>query len=163
MDLPKRYLSDAREGQFPGLRRDDYRVMSDADEKYNCIAHAAGINTIPWWPEEISTEEVFWPPGVPREVTIAAFVAAFAFVGYRPCEPAEDGPAHLPGFEKIAIYLDRNGVPLHAARQTDDGTWTSKLGRWEVIQHKTLESLSSGEDESRGYGTPSMFLIRKVP
>ena len=63
----------------------------------------------------------YWPPGVPREETIAAFVRAFEVVGYAQCK---NGDQEI-GFEKIAIYANRmpwgDIIPTHAARQLADG------------------------------------------
>src|SRR4051812_6761114 len=122
-----RHMKPERESAFPSLRRADYEVTSDADWAYNCIAHAAGKNDAPWWPMEEETEGVFWPKDAPREVTVNAFIAAFGTEGYFPC----DGPEPEAGFEKVAIYLDGNEKPAHAAKQLPSGAWTSKLGTWE--------------------------------
>jgi hypothetical protein len=64
------------------------------------------------------------------------------------------------GFEKIAIYVDGDGVPTHAARQLSDGAWTSKLGEWEDIRHLTLEAM---EDDGLGLGYGKVSLILKRP
>jgi len=45
-------------------------------------------------------------------------------------------------FEKIAIYA-AGGVPTHAAKQTSDGRWKSKLGGWEDIEHNTPKAVES--------------------
>jgi hypothetical protein len=34
------------------------------------------------------------------------------------------------------LYATADGVPTHAARHLPDGQWTSKLGRWEDIEHR---------------------------
>jgi len=78
----------------------------------------------------------FWPAGIRREETVAAFVEAFQALGYVPC--ADDQPG--PGFEKVALYA-RAGVPKHAARQLPNGRWTSKLGELEDVEH-TLDGLA---------------------
>ena len=62
-----------------------------------------------------------------------------------------------PGFEKVALYADRNEEVTHAARQTADGSWTSKLGEWEDIAHKSLEALCGDEP---AYGTVAQILKR---
>ena len=65
---------------FPGLIGSGYEVTSPWDGDYNCIAFAAGDMLNWWWPSwDIGKE--YWPPNVPRERTLDAFVAAFAFVG----------------------------------------------------------------------------------
>jgi hypothetical protein len=162
MDRPKRYLSDEREAAFPKLRKNAYEVTSDADWAYNCVAHAAGKNDLPWWPAAEDAEGIFWPSGVDRAETVDAFVAAFRTVGYRPCEGSEDGPGFIVGFEKVVIYVDTEGVPSHTAKQTQGGRWTSKLGEWEDIEHDFLENLAAGPDGRRGYGKPVKYLIREI-
>ena len=101
---------------FPNLGAGGCRVTSPATRGYNCIAWAAP-------PDDGGgrTRTVTGPTeGVPREETIAAFVAAFATEGYAICE-AGDLEAD---FEKIAIYATtdvqrvqaRNGVLFSYAR-----------------------------------------------
>ena len=79
----------------------------------------------------------YWPKGVPRDITIEAFIQAYEALGFRVC----DGPELEPGFQKIAIYVDQDGDPSHAARQLENGTWTSKIGDHEEIEHINLECL----------------------
>jgi hypothetical protein len=50
---------------------------------------------------------------------------------YTPC-PAEEIEQ---GFAKVAVFIDRPGLPTHVARQLPNGRWTSKLGRAEDIEH----------------------------
>lgn len=138
------------EGAFPHLAACGYAVTSRQTPDYNCIAWAAGYEDAWWWPEP--AEVCAWPDGVPRTVTIDAFIQAFASLGYEPCGSAEPED----GFEKVALYLSSDGVPTHAARQLDDGGWTSKLGRCEDIRHANLDALH-GEH----YGTSRVFLRRR--
>src|SRR6266404_4099638 len=125
------------EALFPNLRNAVFLITSEPDEAYNCIAHAAGISDIPWWPAAEGTPDVYWPSAVVREETLEAFEAAYAVIGYMPC----DGPDLEPGFEKIALFADARGNPTHAARQLSSGAWTSKLGQLDDIEHATLEAL----------------------
>lgn len=92
----------------------------------------------------------YWPPGVPREETLAAFEAAYDTLGYSRCESAQ----FEPGFTKVAVYA-KGTVPAHAARQLPDGRWTSKLGEREDIEHLTPELL-----EGEVYGYVSLILRR---
>ncbi len=119
---------------FPKLERDPFSVTSPADIGYNCIAWAAGSNELWWWPD---SGDSYWPPGVPREETVEAFIQAYATLGYERCA---DGSLET-GFEKIAIYANADG-PQHAARNLESGRWTSKLGSDEDIEHRTLEALN---------------------
>lgn len=72
----------------------------------------------------------YWPPGVPREETLDAFLAAFGTFGYTPT----GDPSLEPDTDKVAIFAI-SGVPTHAARQLPSGKWTSKLGQAEDIEH----------------------------
>lgn len=140
-------------GALPNLSPDNHRVTSPRTDRYNCIAWAAGDDGNWWWP--VGNVKWRWPPGVPREETVAAFVAAFATLGYAPCR---DG-APEAGYEKVALFArnDGNGVPVptHAARQLPDGRWTSKLGKMEDIDHDTVAGVSGP-----AYGEPVRFLRR---
>jgi hypothetical protein len=89
---------------------------------------------------------------VPREETLAAFVACFALQGYILCENAECEP----GFEKVALFADAGGVPTHAALQLPGGAWSSKLGELEDIEHP-LRAL-----EGELYGRVVQVLKRSV-
>jgi hypothetical protein len=137
--------------RFPGLAKGGYRITSEANKDYNCIAYAAGDTGHWWWPLPPDVEEVFWPAGVAREETLAAFRAAFSSLGFAACT----GHELESGFEKIALFADDQGSPLHAARQLPDGQWTSKLGELEDIEH-ALHDLSGD-----AYG--SVVLVMKRP
>jgi hypothetical protein len=124
---------------FPGLAGSTFAVTSPASPRYNCIAWAAEDPGNWWWPDEEGIG--FWPAGVPREVTLAVFVAAFATRGYETC-PGGDPE---PGWQKIALDA-KDGVPTHAGRLLPTGRWTSKLGPKEDIEHDltALEGLLYG-------------------
>jgi hypothetical protein len=133
---------------FPDLVRTGYQVTSPADAVYNCIAYAVGVTDNWWWPDPDGFD--YWPAGVVRDCTLAAFIQAFATQGYTPCP---DGSLE-PGSEKVAIYANDEG-PTHAACQLASGGWTSKLGPDEDIEH-TLEGLCSPL-----YGSVVQFLRRR--
>src|SRR5437868_7281585 len=91
---------------LPRLAADTYRETNPATWTYNCIAWAAGRTDAWWWPEAGR----FWPTGAPREETLGSFLAAFAVIGYSPCDSAE----LEAGFEKVALYA-LGTRPTHAA------------------------------------------------
>lgn len=62
----------------------------------------------------------------------------------------------MPNFEKIAIYVDNNGKPQHAARQLQNGLWTSKIGVDVDIEHEL-----HGLENSR-YGNVRSILKRPL-
>jgi hypothetical protein len=147
--------------EFPNLKESDYQKTSDDTEDYNCLAWAVNDDSKKWDPDEL--EQNYWPPGVPREVEIEAFRAAFRTKGFEDCDNAllEDG------IEKLAIYATSNGKPTHAARQLENGKWTSKLGNCEDIEHETLDCLNGERTNWQGkiqcYGKPIGYMKRVRP
>lgn len=135
---------------FPNLLIRGYSITSPLTTEYNCIAWAAG-DTDAWW-EPDPLYLYFWPDGIPREYSLDAYVNAYETVGYTVCQC----PEPEEGYEKIAIYVNPNGKPTHAARQLGSGSWTSKLGELEDIEHHDLEGL-----HGQAYGTVAVFMQRK--
>jgi len=120
---------------FPNLTKDDYQITSPESPEYNCIAWAAGDTEVWWWPD--SQYQYYWPPEVPRTESLESFIEAYNALGYVPC----DNEKYEEGFEKVAIFVGQDGRPTHAARQLNNGRWTSKLGQIEDIEHITLDGL----------------------
>ncbi len=142
MDAQRRKIH----GWFPKLTN-SFKITSEFNRKYNCIAWALGIDDVWWEPDSKGT--YFWPPSAPRVLTIEAFILAFAYVGFVQC----DHDDYEPGFEKIALFADAVGKPTHVARQLPSGNWTSKLGREEDIETETLAELTESD-----YGEVVAFL-----
>ncbi len=137
------------ETAFPLLHATNYQVTSPASPDYNCIAWAASAADLWWWPDN---QYIYhWPPGVPREETIIAFIEAYSLSGYIRC----DNTDYERGFEKVAIYKDTFGKPTHASRQLPSGRWTSKLGNWEDIEHENLDDISG-----QRYGSVAVIMKR---
>jgi hypothetical protein len=145
---------------FENIQPQDFICSSDSTVyevvKYNCIAWAAGKKDNFWWPRP--ERGYYWPPGLPREQlgqeTLGNFINAFETEGFEVCGNGR----FKNGFEKVAIYVDGNGHPTHAARLLSSGLWSSKLGDDEDIEHFKLNSL-----EGRAYGTVAVFLKRPNP
>ncbi len=137
------------EASFPYLRNSGYSITSPATIEYNCIAWASGVTGAWWWPDPMNL--YYWPPTIPRENTLEAFINTYELLSYTICK---DGKCE-EGFERIAIYVDANRKPTHAARQLSSGRWTSKLGPLEDIEHTTLDGLCS-----LVYGTVAVFMRR---
>lgn len=133
---------------FPELSVTRYEITSPCDANYNCIAWAAGDLENWWWPIPIAM--YYWPSGIAREETLDAFRLAFESRGYQVCD---DGGLE-DGFEKVAIYTNDAGMPRHAARQLQNGTWTSKCGEYWDISHE-LRGL-----HSKLYGREVLFMSR---
>jgi hypothetical protein len=135
--------------EFPKLTTDTFEFTSPKDREYNCIAWAAGESDRWWWPDHAKSG--YWPKTVAREETLDAFIAAYATLGYQCCPSGE----MEQGFEKIVILATPSGKPAHAARQLEDGTWTSKLGQSEDICHHDADGI-----ENETYGRVVQFMKR---
>src|SRR6476659_8242370 len=109
-------MSEHLESHFPGLREAPFQVTSPADDHYNCIAWAANDAKNWWWPIG-DTSSVVWPPTITRELTLAAFSAAFQTLGY----VAGADESLEPGWEKVALFADAADTATHAARQLASG------------------------------------------
>jgi hypothetical protein len=136
---------------FPSVAASGYRITSPKDNTYNCLAWAAGGCTQWWWPTVGGRE--FWPVGIPRVETLEAVKQAFMAFGYEVCT----GEEREPGFERIALFADTEGFPLHASRQLPNGRWTSKLGELEDVEH-ALRDL-----EGQEYGSVVLVMRRALP
>jgi hypothetical protein len=142
---------------FENIHLGVFDCSSDRTPNYNCIAWAAGRTNRPWWP--IGVAPYFWPtgPGVsielPGEETIDNFVNAFKTEGYSVCR---NGKFHRR-YEKIALYVNDQRNPLHAARSLPSQVWWSKLGDFENIKHTNLDCL-----EGNLYGEVQVFLKRRI-
>ena len=90
--------------------------------------------------------------GLPLNNRIETVILFCAANGYALC----DSNAHEEGYEKIAIYELSGWGVQHVARQLKDGSWTSKLGEWEDIRHRSPLSV-----ESDDYGRVSRCMKRR--
>lgn len=153
-------LQPAAKENFGNIRPGNFRCCSDRTDHlpcwgYNCIAWAAGKTDKWWWPVE-DDPCAFWPiPIDPLDpVTLNQFIKAFESEGYSVCNHGD----FENEFEKVAIYVDGDGEPTHAARLLPSGVWASKMGRFEDIEHETLQVV-----EGKLYGTAKAFLKRRNP
>jgi len=121
---------------LPGLASSEWHVTSEMAATYNCFAWAAGESHRNW----DTASAYYWPPGVERVDSVAAYAEAYRAHGFEVC----DGEDLEAGFEKIALFADGT-EPTHAARQLPDGAWTSKLGFLEDISHQSLRALEGSE------------------
>lgn len=136
------------EKDWPGLSCTEYQVTSSHTPLYNCLAWAIEESDR-WW-SPLPEDDYYWPEGVPREVSITAFVKAYETLDFQVCKTAD----REENLEKIAIYATPDNKPQHVARQLPNGRWTSKLGRLEDIEHKLIGL------EGKLYGSPHTFMSR---
>ena len=137
---------------FPNLAREGYSPKSEKSAVYNCIAYAADDETRRW--AGYRELDYYWPEGARQGHSLDALMSAFQALGYSVC----DTEALEPEFEKVALYVDKDGLWTHAAKQREDGQWTSKLGSLEDIIHRTPDAVA-GPDPA--YGEVACYMKRK--
>ena len=91
---------DEIEKDFPKLAEDGWQITSEVDPAYNCVAFAVRDTTQFWDPNCVGIRGYYWPPGVPHEDTVLAWVKVFEIHGFRLCE----GGNLEADFEKLAIW-----------------------------------------------------------
>ena len=102
------------------------------------VFHGAGNDNQRWW-QPVVLGGFYWPEGVARELTVENLAAVYKRLGYSACATTN----FESGVEKVALYVEADGTPTHAARQVGADKWTSKLGELEDVEHATLECLES--------------------
>ncbi len=122
--------------EFPNTRIEPFVLTSHVDVNYNCIAWAAEDTTR--WYEPDPDGYYYWPNEVEREYKVEAYINLYKHLGYERCETSD----LEEGFLKIAIFANNN-MPTHAARQLENGKWTSKLGRNIDVEH-SMFSMENG-------------------
>lgn len=130
--------------KFPKLKNEDYNIVGDFSQQYNCIAYAAGDTSRRW----DSQENYYWPDYATRTSSIESLKQVFFGIGYEQCN---DNKIEN-GYKKIALY-ELKGCWTHAAIQMTNGYWRSKLGDGPIIEHKTPQSLSG-----KTYGKPTIYM-----
>jgi len=147
-------LNEILKGFPAAVLGENCRETSPKTDKYNCIAWAAGDDSRQWDPRTQYYPYTYWPRRAPAGHTVEAIEATFlVHLGYARTD--NDRTEH--GIEKVAIFADAEGRPMHMARQLRSGTWTSKLGEDEDIEHSSLSVLEGGD-----YGRVALVLARPL-
>ena len=132
---------------FPKLQSDEkFEITSKDTPIYNCIAWAYNIDNCWMWPntgEYTFLDGVhYWPSSEIIDCNVHNFIDAFKLKGYECCDNSD----LEEGYRKIALYVTSGTeICTHAARQKRDGSWTSKLGCWNDIQHGSPETVENHE------------------
>ena len=99
-------MSISLELRYPKLRSSGYLLTSPKTPNYNCVAWAAGETNRPWWPIPYDTAPYYWPLGEQDDESLEVFIECFKSLGYEIC----DDENFEEGFEKVAIYIDEEGL-----------------------------------------------------
>src|SRR5262245_42939668 len=113
-------LSVEDEACFPQLYKSGYRIVSEKDPTYNCVAFAAGDKSRKWDCSMIPLPGYYWPPGASRGRDPDSLRSAFEAINYELCDT---GWGLEPGYEKVALYVNGHGRWTHAAHQESNGEW----------------------------------------
>ncbi len=134
-----------------------YKESSKAVLDYNCLSWAVERTDAFLDPQKRSVG-YDWPPGVEREWTVTACTRVLAHYGYS--ERCTD-ESFEDEYVKVAMYVDKDGLPTHFARQIQGDKWTSKLGDLIDVVHDDLKCLA-GHDFQH-YGTVAHYFKKKAP
>ena|SRR2546427_8820520 len=151
------------ESDFPKLRNVPYRIASDKNPRYNCVAFAAGDHERFWQNLGHPTKGYFWPHGFSDDETVDGWVRVFRLLNFEVSTKEEAGS----GFEVIAIYGTHEGNATHVATRKGNDPWMSKLGKGHDIEHETLEFLectvqhASEYEHDPCYGRVAVYMKRK--
>jgi hypothetical protein len=154
LELVRNLTPEEIQRSWPQLKPANHKVTSRATRRYNCIAFALGDERTWWEADEGFGGGIHWPDGVPD--TLDGWVQIFTREQF---EPTADRNVEA-GVEKIAIYVSlRDMSPEHVA-VSDGRSWKSKLGRYQDIEHRSLD-LPEGENACE-YGIVAKILRRPV-
>jgi RHS repeat-associated protein len=145
---------------LPNFNPKDTSVLGEKDERHNCFAHACGLKG-----GRIDTQNP--PPGSnikkPRDDRMSGdyMDQIMNFYGYKKSQNCNSEPNKV----KVAVYgyefegrdpatggKRKEYKIIHAAVETGDGRWTSKLGDGLLIQHPDLKCLDGTPDGRGAYG-----------
>lgn len=136
---------------FTNMNREGFAKTSEETPEYNCIAWAAGVSDEWWSDHELSGEQYKWP-GTRMRGHIKGLLKLFEGLGYMECGMDK---SIEPGYSKVALYQDGDGLWTHAAKQLQDGRWTTKDGVNADITHAFPECVCPH------YGRVHCFMKRK--
>ena len=120
---------------FPHLK--NYQITSPADYRYNCIAWAAG-DANNWW-QPSGAPYFFWP-GTAAGDSLENCVKTFYLLGYQ----EETDAVCEPGFEKVALYADADGL-----LPTPPGNRKTVSGQANWAKPKTLNTTRPKRSKAR--------------
>jgi hypothetical protein len=140
---------------FPKLVIGNYKRVSQANPRYNCLAFVFGDERH-WWEAGRYGGRYYWPPNVTQGTTIAAISEILTSAGYEPTHNREIEPE----YEKVAIYASLEDMEFSHVAKCDGSVWKSKLGKGQDIEHYSLAVLEG--DQEAEYGIVERILRRRL-
>lgn len=144
----------------PNLAASDHSWSSPETKQYNCIAYAVGDSQRWWQPLRLDQRRLvppyyYWPKGaVPGDYSLANYIRAYRTLGYTTCAMNSDLEE---GFAKVVLF-ELEGRATHAAKQLENGDWSSKAGGFQDFCHATPDAVAGGE-----YGKIAVYMRRQLP
>jgi hypothetical protein len=123
--------------EYPRLGEDpDYKLTSEADDRYNCVAWVRRdkghwIDPEVFWPTDLAPEPPEWEDDLPY------YLALFEAWDFEMVESSD----REDGYLKIAVFAS-GGDFDHVAKQLPSGRWSSKGGASFDFRHGTPASVS---------------------
>lgn len=144
---------------FPDLKNDNnFQLLSDRDETYNCIAWAMGYNDR--WVDIEESPGHWWPDGVSKDMSPQSLIDAFCTEGFEMSYNAypEDG------YYKVVLYKSNLlGIWTHAARIVTSEIEYSKLGKlWDGQHSHNVLSNTGFLYSSSSYGEAYAFMKKAI-
>jgi hypothetical protein len=138
--------SPVEQKSFPQLGS-NFEVLGPSTPTYNCIAHSLGIHYR--WVN---------PQTGPSNNPLNQMDQMYKAQGYVRLTKLDC--RLVAGKQKVVVYATltadrRIKAVTHAAMQSEDGTWTSKLGKLALIRHLTPQALNGPV-----YGQPVAVYVR---
>jgi hypothetical protein len=119
---------------------------------YNCVAYALGVENKDW--DMLVFAKMFGLNKNDLDHSANGYAIIFREkFGFEICQESEKEE----GFKKIALYENNEGDFKHLSLQLENGKWTSKMGVYEDINHRDLNSISGDF-----YGHPVMFMKKTI-
>ena len=143
-------IKDELVNLFPNLVPQNFSITSPDDPGYNCVAWSVDDITKWWEPDPFKL--YYWPPGIPRKYTFAAYESVYKMLDYVECNNDE---SYESGFQKVALFV-KSKDRMHVSKQVDSERWSSKLGGKVDIEHP-LHGL-----EDSIYGTIASIMKKPV-
>ncbi len=144
---------------FPDLESDkNFRLLSDRDDKYNCIAWAMGYNDR--WVDIEEAPGHWWPDGVSKDMSPQSLIDAFCSEGFEMSDNADPED----GYSKVVLYKSIfSEYWTHAARILTSEIEYSKFGKlWDGQHSHNVLSNTGFTFSSSSYGQAFAYMKKAI-
>jgi hypothetical protein len=93
-----------RDPRFPNTIDEPFLITSPETGNYNCIAWAANLNDIKFWPDPYGIYD--WPDDIPFEETLDAFIELYKTFGGMYGKVSQFMKKRITRFEKRLLKIE---------------------------------------------------------